>query len=121
MDKRKSYNPHGQRLDFTTLKKISDLYSHIFHMTNYVHFYDEKAYIGTKNEPMNNGAEPHNLDENEMIEHLIGDWNADQMYVLTNVECPVILSIGTFVRKLSEGAELVPIIKEISRCLEVHA
>jgi hypothetical protein len=117
MEKRLSYNPHKQRLDFGTLKKISEFYSHVFNMTDFVYFYDEKAYLGTKDEPMNNGAKQLRIDENELLEHLLNDWSADQMYILTNIECPVILSIGTFVHRLIEGGELAPIITEIKRCL----
>jgi len=120
MENRRSYNPHMQRLDRATLKKISDLYCHIFNMTDYVHFYDEKAYLGTKNEPMNNGAKQNALDQNEMMEHLISDWSADQMYILCNIDFPAILSVGRFVQKLIEGAELDPMIYEIRRCLAVN-
>ena len=120
MESRKSYNPHGQRLDFSTMKKISELYSHVFNMTEYVYFYDEKAYVGTKNEPMDNGAKQYRLDSDEMLEHLIADWSADNMYVLTNIDFPIILSIGTFVHKLINGAELEPMIAEIRRCLKLE-
>ena len=117
MERRRSYNPHGQRLDRETLEKISQLYCHIFDMTNYVYFYDGKAYLGTKNEPMNNGASQKNLDENEMMEHLITDWSAEDMYILTNIDFPITLSIGTFVRQLTNGDDLDIMITEIKRCL----
>lgn len=114
-----SYNPHGQRLDKEILEKISELYSHIFHMTNYVHFYDEKIYLGTKDKPMNNGAKQHSLESNEWIEYLITNCNANQMYILCNIDNPPILSIGKFVQKIIDGMELEPIIKEIKRCLKI--
>ncbi len=119
MSNRLSYNPNNQVLDDETLEKISELYNHIFDMTSYVHFYDEKAYLGTKNKPMNNGAKQHSLDANEMIEYLIDNWNANQLYILCNIDNPVILSIGKLVQQLIDGNELVLIVKNIKRCLKV--
>lgn len=117
MERRQSYNPHGQRLDREIFEKISQLYCHIFDMAKYVYFYDEKAYLGTKNEPMNNGAPQRNIEENEMMEHLITDWIAEDMYILTNIDFPITLSIGTFVRQLTNGGDLDLMITEIKRCL----
>lgn len=117
MENRKSYNPHNQRLDRPTLVKISELYSHIFNMTKYVYFYDDKAYLGTKNEPMNNGTPPYDIEKADIMEHLISDWDANNMYILTNIECPVILSIGKLVSQLTDGKKLNSILDEIRRCL----
>lgn len=119
MDNYQIYNPNNQHLDQKMLEKISELYSHIFHMTNYVHFYDGKAYLGTKNKPMNNGAKQNSLEASEWIEHLISNWNANQMYILCNVDNPTILSIGKFVQQIINGCELDPIIKKIKLCLQI--
>lgn len=119
MDNYRSYNPNNQSLDRETLEKISGLYGHIFHMTNYVHFYDENAYLGTKNKPMNNGAKQHSLEAGEWIEHLISNWNANQLYILCNIDNPTILSIGKFVQQIINGSQLDPIIKKIKLCLQI--
>lgn len=120
MENRRSYNPHNQRLARNTLLKISDLYSHVFDITEYAYFYDEKVYLGTKNEPMNNGAKPIHLEQDELIEHLLSDWNADQMYILCNIETPAILSIGKFIQRIIDGAEIAPVLREIRRCLDIE-
>lgn len=119
MENYRSYNPNDQNVEKEILEKISELYSHIFHLTNYVHFYDEKIYLGTENKPMNNGAKQHAIDSGEWIEYLIGNCNANQMYILCNIDNPLILSIGKFVQKIIDEMELEPIIKEIKRCLKI--
>lgn len=120
MDKYRSYNPNNQWLSMDAMKKISELYSHIFNMTNYVHFYDEKIYLGTKNQPMNNGAKQHSLESDEWIEYLIRNCNANQMYILCEIDNPMILSIGKLVQQVIDGSELDPIIKKIKHCLKIY-
>ena len=120
MDKYRSYNPNNQSLDRETLEKISELYSHIFHMTNYVHFYDEKAYLGTKNKPMNNGAKQYSLEAGEWIEYLVSNWNANKLYILCEIDNPMILSIGKLVQQVIDGRQLEDVLKEVKHCLKIY-